>query len=333
MIGIATVSGTAFVFWFGAKATMTGDMTVGQIVLFLGYLAALYSPIEAIAYTGSTIQAAGGSARRVLEVITTEPEVFDRLGAIPLPRAYGHIRFENVSFGYDPEKLVLRDVHLDIEPGQTIALVGPTGAGKSTLVSLIPRFFDPTAGRVLLDGHDLRDVQLASLRSQVALVLQEPFLFPLSVAENIAYGRPGATSGEIEAAARAANAHEFISRLPQEYETVLGERGTNLSGGERQRLSIARALLKDSPILILDEPTSALDAGTEALIMEAVQNLVRGRTTFIIAHRLATVQHADRIIVLQDGAVIESGSHRDLIKENGLYARYAGLQRIAGSTS
>jgi ATP-binding cassette subfamily B protein/subfamily B ATP-binding cassette protein MsbA len=320
------------IFWFGGQAVMRADMTLGQIVLFLGYLAGLYSPIEVMAYTGSTIQVAGGSARRVLEVLETEPEVLERPGAISLPRARGHVQFQNVSFGYEPQKLVLRDVTLDARPGQTIALVGPTGAGKSTLVSLVPRFFDPVEGRVLIDGHDIRDVKLASLRSQVAIVLQEPFLFPLSVAENIAYGRPDATPAEIEAAACAANAHDFISRLPQGYETILGDRGTNLSGGERQRLSIARALLKDAPILILDEPTSALDAGTETVIMEAVQNLVRGRTTFIIAHRLATVQNAHRIIVLQNGAVIESGTHRDLMNQGGLYARFAGLQGIEAST-
>jgi ATP-binding cassette subfamily B protein/subfamily B ATP-binding cassette protein MsbA len=198
---------------------------------------------------------------------------------------------------------------------------------------LVPRFFDPTEGRVLIDGHDVRDVKLSSLRSQVALVLQEPFLFPLTVAENIAYGRPTASFAEIEAAARAANADEFISRLPQGYDTVLGERGATLSGGERQRLSIARAILKDAPILILDEPTSALDAGTEALIMEAVANLIRSRTTFIIAHRLATVRNADRIIVLNEGAIVQSGTHHELIKKPGLYAKFNSLQHVKSSQS
>jgi ATP-binding cassette, subfamily B, bacterial len=210
--------------------------------------------------------------------------------------------------------------------GESIALVGPTGAGKTTLVSLIPRFFDPNAGRVLLDGRDLRDLQLKSLRHQIALVLQEPFLFPMTVRENIAYGRPDASLTEIEAAARAANAHDFISRLPAGYDTVLSERGANLSGGERQRISIARALLKDAPILILDEPTSALDAGTEGLVLEAINALIRGRTTFVIAHRLATVRRADRILVLKEGAIVESGSHAELIRSSGLYARYARLQ-------
>jgi ATP-binding cassette subfamily B protein/subfamily B ATP-binding cassette protein MsbA len=193
-------------------------------------------------------------------------------------------------------------------------------------VSLIPRFFDPAEGRVLIDGHDLREVQLSSLRSQVALVLQEPFLFPLTIAENIAYGRPDASAAEIEAAARAANAHDFVSRLPQGYDTVIGERGATLSGGERQRLSIARALLKNAPVLILDEPTSALDAGTEALIMQAMRNLVSGRTTFIIAHRLATVQNADRIVVLDNGRMAESGTHQQLVARGGLYARLSALQ-------
>jgi ATP-binding cassette subfamily B protein/subfamily B ATP-binding cassette protein MsbA len=328
LIQLATAVGTAGIFWFGANSVMRGEMTVGAIVLFISYLASLYAPIEAIMYTGSTVQNAAGSARRILEILRTPPGVIDKPNAAPLRSANGHVQFENVSFNYVEGQPVLRNVSLSVEAGETIALVGPTGAGKSTLVSLVPRFFDPTEGRVLIDGQDLRDVQLASLRSQVALVLQEPFLFPLTVAENIAYGRPDASRTEIEAAARAAKADEFICRLPQGYDTVLGERGANLSGGERQRLTIARALLKDAPILILDEPTTALDAATEALILEAVRALIRGRTTFIIAHRLATVQHADRIVVLQDGAVVESGTHHQLVRQNGLYRRYASLQLI-----
>jgi ATP-binding cassette, subfamily B, bacterial len=243
-----------------------------------------------------------------------------------LAQVRGEVRFENVTFGYEAGRPILRDISLTVAPGETVALVGPTGAGKSTLVSLIPRFFDPNDGCLRVDGMDVRNVQLASLRRQVALVLQEPFLFPLSVAENIAYGRPGASLAQIQSAARAANAHDFISRLPQGYDTVLDERGANLSGGERQRLSIARALLKNAPILILDEPTSALDVETEAAIMDALQTLVRDRTTFIIAHRLATVQRADRIIVLQKGAITESGTHAELVSRNGTYARYATRQ-------
>jgi ATP-binding cassette subfamily B protein/subfamily B ATP-binding cassette protein MsbA len=214
---------------------------------------------------------------------------------------------------------VLQNVTLEARPGETLALVGPTGAGKSTLAALIPRLMDPWEGRVLIDGQDVRAVQLASVRAHVALVLQEPFLLPLSIAENIAYGRPGASRDEVEAAARAANAHEFIARLPQGYDTIIGERGATLSGGQRQRLSIARALVKDAPVLILDEPTSALDAQTEALLLEALERLMEGRTTLIIAHRLSTIRNADRIVVLEDGRVAEQGTHQELLVKGGLF--------------
>jgi ATP-binding cassette subfamily B protein/subfamily B ATP-binding cassette protein MsbA len=233
----------------------------------------------------------------------------------------GHIQFDHVTFGYQPGRPVLCDVSFEARPGQAIAIVGQTGVGKSTLVNLLPRFFDPTDGRVLLDGRDLRDLPLRHLRAHVALVMQEPFLFPFTVAENIAFGRPDASREEIEAAARAANAHAFIEKLPKGYDTHLGQRGTTLSGGERQRLSIARALLKNAPILILDEPTSALDAETEQSVMQAIERLMRGRTTFIIAHRLSTVRRADVILVLKDGQVAESGTHDELIARGQVYAR------------
>jgi ATP-binding cassette subfamily B protein len=238
----------------------------------------------------------------------------------------GSVRFEGVTFGYEAGRAVLSDITLEARPGETIALVGATGSGKSTLVSLIPRFFDPWRGRVLIEGRDARDVQLASLRSRVALVLQEPFLLPLTVAQNIAYGRPQAGRAEIVEAARAANAEEFIEGLPQGYETVLGERGATLSGGQRQRLAIARALLKDAPILILDEPTSALDAHTESLLLEALERLMVGRTTFIIAHRLSTIRGAHRIAVLEAGRLVEFGTHRQLVGADGPFSRYHRLQ-------
>jgi ATP-binding cassette subfamily B protein/subfamily B ATP-binding cassette protein MsbA len=321
-VGVAA----AGMLWLGARQVLGGALTVGGIVLFLSYLNSLYGPIQSIVYTGSTIQGAGGGARRIYEVLGATPEVSDRPGAVRLGRTAGAIGFEAVGFGYEPERPVLRSVSLSVAAGERVALVGPTGAGKSTLVSLIPRFFDPDQGRVLLDGTDVRDVQLASLRAQISLVLQEPFLFPLSIAQNIAYGRPDASMSEVEAAARAANAHAFISRLPQGYETVIGERGATLSGGERQRLSIARALLKDAPVLIMDEPTSALDAETEALILQALDTLLAGRTTLVIAHRLATVRKADRIVVLDQGRIVETGSHHDLANGQGLYARLSRLQ-------
>ncbi|MEO5802697.1 MAG: ABC transporter ATP-binding protein [Verrucomicrobiota bacterium] len=323
LMGLATAVGTAAILWLGAKHALAGDLSIGAILLFLSYLGSLYSPLESIMYTTSTIQGAAGSARRVLEVMESEPDVKNKPNAIPMPRLRGHVQFENVTFSYLPNQPVLREISFEARPGETIALVGATGAGKSTLVSLIPRFYDPQNGRVVIDGHDLRDVQFKTLRDQVALVLQEPFLFPLSIAENIAYAKPNASLADIEAAARAANAHEFIEKLPEGYQTVIGERGATLSVGQRQRLSIARALLKDAPILILDEPTSALDAHTESLLMEALERLTKNRTTFIIAHRLSTVRKANRIIVLKEGAIVETGSHDELLAQNSIYAGFS----------
>ncbi len=326
LIGLATAVGTATILWFGTRYALAGHFTLGTILLFLSYLGSLYAPIEGIMYTTSTIQGAAGSAKRVLEVLEVDREVADLPGAGTLPSARGEVQFEDVTFGYHPDRPVLRGITLQVNPGETVALVGVTGAGKSTLVSLIPRFFDPWEGRVKLDGRDVRDLTLRSVRQQIALVLQEPFLFPLSVAENIAYGRPHATLADIEAAARAARAHEFIARLPAGYQTVVGERGGTLSVGQRQRLSIARALLKNAPILILDEPTSALDAETEHQLMEALAALMQQRTTFIIAHRLSTVRRATRILFLKEGVVAESGTHDELLARRGLYAAFCDLQ-------
>jgi ATP-binding cassette subfamily B protein/subfamily B ATP-binding cassette protein MsbA len=326
MVGTATALGTAAITWLGAAAVLDGRMTIGSLLVFLAYLGALYGPIESIMYTPSTTQGAAGSARRVLEILDTRREVDDRPGAPPLPPVRGHVRVDAVTFGYEPDRRVLDGVSFDASPGDIIALVGPSGAGKSTVVGLLPRFFDAWSGTVSIDGHDVRDVQLASLRAQVAIVLQEAFLFPLTIAENIAYARPHATRMEIEAAARVANAHAFIERLPDGYDTIVGERGATLSGGERQRISIARAVLKDAPILILDEPTSAMDAETEQLILDALDRLMKDRTTFIIAHRLSTVRKADRILVLEAGRIVESGIHDDLIARRGVYARYHALQ-------
>jgi ATP-binding cassette subfamily B protein/subfamily B ATP-binding cassette protein MsbA len=269
------------------------------------------------------MQHAAGSADRVLEIIDTQPDVSDPPDALQ-STLRGHVRYEGVTFGYEPRRPVLRGVSLEARPGEVVAVVGPTGAGKSTLVNLLVRFFDPWSGRVTVDGQDVRRYGLRSLRQQVALVLQEPFIFPLSAADNIAYGRPDATRAEVEAAARAASADGFIRRLPQGYDSVIGERGATLSAGEKQRLAIARAFLKNAPILILDEPTSALDARTESLLLDALETLMKNRTTLVIAHRLSTIRNADRILVVNEGEVIEQGRHEDLMAVGGMYS---GLYR------
>jgi ATP-binding cassette subfamily B protein len=325
--GLITTVGSGLILWVSARDVLNGKLTVGSIVIFLGYLGALQAHMKVFAGLYTTLQGLSASTNRVIEVLDAPADVPEKPDAPSLHEVQGKIEFENVSAGYERGRAVLNRISFGVRPGQKVAIVGATGAGKTTLVSLIPRFLDPWEGRILIDGQDLRDLNLRSLREQIGLVLQEPFLFPLSVAENIAYGMPEATRGQIEDSAKAANAHLFITGLPQGYETVIGERGATLSGGERQRLAIARALLKNPPILILDEPTSALDSQTEHLILDALQNLMKERTTFVIAHRLSTIRGADSILVLRDGQIVEEGPHEELIVRGGQYARMIEIQK------
>jgi ATP-binding cassette, subfamily B, bacterial len=328
--GISMTVGIAVVLYAGGQRVLAHELSLGSLLVFIAYLRTLETASRGLLTSYGKLRAAEASIERVLELMDATEAVEERPGARPLPELpagrRGHLVFDRVSFVYEPGRPVLQAISLELLPGETLALVGATGAGKSTLASLVPRFFDPIEGRVLLDGMDLREVRLASLRAQVSMVLQESFLLPLTVAENIAYGCEGAHRDEIVAAAAAANAHEFIRRLPQSYDTVLGEQGATLSGGERQRLAIARALLKDARVLLLDEPTSALDANTERLVVEALERLVAGRTTLIIAHRLSTVRRANRIAVLENGRLVEIGSHAELLAAGGRYAQLHALQ-------
>ena len=320
MVGLCTAVGTAAIIYLGASDVMRGRLTIGTLMVFLAYLAALYRPVESIVYSSFAVNAATGSARRVVELLQADQQPTERTAAIDLPHPRGDVSIDSVSFAYDATRDVLHQVTLRAAPGETVAIVGATGAGKTTLLSLVPRLIDPQSGVIRIDGIDVRDLSLASLRRQVAIVPQESFLFPMTIAQNIAYGRPAASRADVIAAARAANADSFIRELPQGYDTPVGERGATLSGGQRQRIAIARALLTDSPILILDEPTSSLDSATEAAVLDALRTLKRVRTTLVIAHRLSTVREADRIVVIDAGRVVESGTHEALLTAGGPYA-------------
>jgi ATP-binding cassette subfamily B protein len=320
-LGVTAVTaiGTGLVLGFGALKVADAGISAGQLLVLLSYVAATYQPLETLTNSTAVLQTHFVALEHAMDLLDTPVEVQEGPDAIDLGRCDGSLAFEHVSFGYPSRPDTLRDLTFTIGPGEHVAVVGPTGAGKSTLASLMPRLYDPAAGRVLVGGHDARDVTLASLRDQFSIVLQDPLLFSTTIRENIAYGRPGASDDEVEQAARDANAHDFIRRLPQRYETKLGERGTRISGGERQRLAVARAFLRDAPILILDEPTSSIDSRTEAVILDALERLMEGRTTIVIAHRLSTIRSADRILVVHDGEIVDDGTHEDLIERDGTY--------------
>lgn len=304
IVGVCIAAGTAAVLFMGARQVQAGRISLGDLILVMSYLALLYTPLQTVSKSAASLQGSLVSAERVFELLDQAPEVLERANARPISRARGQVAFENVSFAYNPERPALSGISFEVSPGSRVGIAGTTGAGKSTLVSLLLRLYDPSAGRILLDGADLRDLRLRDVRNQFAIVLQDTLLFSSSIAENIAYARPDATEAEVIAAAQAANAHEFITRLAQGYRTEVGERGVQLSGGERQRISLARAFLKDAPILILDEPTSSVDVKTEAIIMEAMKRLMQGRTTFMIAHRLSTLDDCDVRLQLERGKLV-----------------------------
>ena len=324
-VNVLIALGTALVVYAGARSVLSGEISLGQLVVFIAYLAQLYAPVNQITQSWGLIAGARIGAQRCFEILETEADLKDGTRDFPPEGARGAIEWRKVAFRYRPEMPVLRQIDLAVAPGSKVAIVGATGAGKSTLLGLLPRFYDPTAGSVLIDGVDLRDYRLKSLRRQIAMVLQPPLVFPISVRDNIAYGRPEASDAEIEQAARLARIHDLVMSLPQGYATVLGDAAT-LSEGEKQRLTIARAILRNAPILILDEPTSALDVETEALVMEGIARLTEGRTTFIIAHRLSTVRSADLILVLRDGAIVEQGGFAELLRRGGIFAELYNTQ-------
>jgi ABC-type multidrug transport system fused ATPase/permease subunit len=330
LVGLAMAAGTAGVIWVGAQRVQSGRLLAGDVLVFLAYLGMLYQPVNAFCQSANVLKSAGAQLGRVFEVMDAVPAITDKPDARLLDRVKGDVEFDHVSFSYDPDQSILRDVTFHVPPGSVVALVGRTGAGKTTLASLLTRSYDPIQGAIRLDGHDLRDLKVDWLRRQFSVVLQDPILFAGTIGENIAIGCPAASREEVENAARRAQILDDILGFPSGFDTLLGERGVNLSGGQRQRLSIARAVLKNAPILVLDEPTSALDTRTEADLMGCLEELMKGRTTFIIAHRLTTVARARQILVLDEGQLVETGSHADLLRRGRLYPQiYESYRRGA----
>lgn len=317
--------GVTMIMWYGGRSVIEGNITAGSLIAFLVYAVNISNPVKRLTRVIGNIQKALAAAQRVFDVLDLPEEVKELPSAKTLPAVKGNVQFKNVSFAYNDDE-VIKNLSFDVKPGQIVAIVGPSGAGKSTVASLLPRFYDVTGGSIVIDGNDIREVTLNSLREQVGIVPQETMLFNGSVYDNILYGRLDATREEVEAAAKAANAHNFIMELPQGYETMLGDRGVNISGGQRQRISIARAILKNPQILILDEATSALDTESERVVQEALDRLMVGRTSFVIAHRLSTIKNADRILVMEKGRLVEDGSHEELLAKDGLYAHLCKIQ-------
>ncbi len=326
LVDMIVAAGTCLVLWFGARLVLDNGLSVGSLVVFILYLVKMYKPMQELSKMTDSYSKAAVGYERIREILETDGEVKDLPGARPAPRLKGKVEFEKVTFGYDSDKPVLKHVSFSIEPGQVAAFVGPTGAGKTTIISLIPRFYDPASGAVKVDGSDIRKFKQKSLRQQMSFVLQETLLFHGTIWHNIAYGKPQASRAEILRAAEAANAHEFIEKMPQGYNTMVGERGVTLSGGQRQRIAIARAVIRNTPILILDEPSTGLDAESEKLVFEALDRLMEGKTSIVIAHRLSTIRSADVIFVVKDGQIVERGKHEELSKSRGLYSELYELQ-------